>query len=119
MLFVNVSTILLSALLASSAHAIPVANDPEDLAARGISTCQVVSDVVSILHNPALSASATKFCSSFISIPLKTATSFSTATVTPAPVTTTTTVIPLTYVEPGIRRDADLKADKYCLARRS
>ncbi|KAL8796816.1 MAG: hypothetical protein Q9195_000899 [Heterodermia aff. obscurata] len=103
-------------MLASNVQGTPVAHSPEDLTARGLSTCQVVSDVVSVLHNPALSASATKFCSSFISIPLKTATSASTATITPAPVTTTTTVIvptttvvtstlglPLTTAAPAIK----------------
>ena len=110
MAFVKLSALLFSALLAPNVQGTPVAHSPEDLAARGLSTCEVVKDVVNVLHNPALSASATKFCSSFISIPLKTSTSASTATVTPVPVTITTTVIVPTYVESGLRRDASLRS---------
>ncbi|KAL9597627.1 MAG: hypothetical protein Q9219_005010 [cf. Caloplaca sp. 3 TL-2023] len=87
----KLSAFLLSINLISQASSTPVANSPEEFAARGLSTCQVVSDIVKVLHNPSLSASATKFCSSFISIPLRTATSVSTAVTTPAPVTTTLT----------------------------
>ena len=95
--------LFLSALLGSIAPLVaasPLANGLEDLAARGVPTCSVVADVLSVLHNPAISASATKFCSSFISIPVMTATSVATATVTPAPVTTTTTVVVSTCVNP-------------------
>ncbi|KAG7006090.1 hypothetical protein G7Y79_00016g040750 [Physcia stellaris] len=89
------SNIVVSALLASIAPLVsstPLANSPEDLAARGLSTCAVVSDILKVLNKPTISASATKFCSSFISIPLRTSTTVSTTTLTPAPVTTTTVV---------------------------
>ena len=64
----------------------PTGNSPEGLAACAIPACAAVSDVLGIIHNPAVSATATKFCSYFISIPLQTATSITTATITPAPV---------------------------------
>ncbi|KAL8853175.1 MAG: hypothetical protein Q9221_001909 [Calogaya cf. arnoldii] len=70
--------LFLSACLVPYVSSTPVAN-----------TCQAVSDVLNILNNPKISASATKFCSSFISIPLKTAMSVVTVEATQGPVTTT------------------------------
>ncbi|KAL8688476.1 MAG: hypothetical protein Q9218_005627 [Villophora microphyllina] len=92
MAFIKSSLILLSISLGHLASCTPLVKSPEALAARDLSTCQVVSDIVNILHNPALSASATKFCSSFISIPLETATNVATTTITPLPVTATATI---------------------------
>ncbi|KAL8761939.1 MAG: hypothetical protein Q9194_007630, partial [Teloschistes cf. exilis] len=92
MVLIKSSLILLSLFLGHHVSCTPLANSPEALEARGLSTCQVVSDIVKILHNPALAASATKFCSSFISIPLQTATKTATTTTTPPPITATATI---------------------------
>ncbi|KAI4221033.1 MAG: hypothetical protein L6R36_007178 [Xanthoria steineri] len=78
MAFKRLSAILLSACIVPHVSTTPVAN-----------TCQPVSDILKILNDPRISASATKFCSSFLSIPLQTVTNVATITAQ-APVTTTT-----------------------------
>ncbi|KAL8669571.1 MAG: hypothetical protein Q9168_005840 [Polycauliona sp. 1 TL-2023] len=80
MAFKSLSTIFLSTFLVSQVSSTPV------------STCQAVGDVLNILKDPKISAAATSFCSSFISIPVQTATSVATIATTPAPVTTATTL---------------------------
>ena len=89
MAFKKLSAILLSACIVPHVSTTPVAN-----------TCQPVSDILKILNDPRISASATKFCSSFLSIPLQTVTNVATITAQ-APVTTTTatgTVSTLVYL---------------------
>ncbi|KAI4094183.1 MAG: hypothetical protein L6R37_007297 [Teloschistes peruensis] len=98
MVVIKSSLILLSLFFGHHVSCTPLANSPEALEARGLSTCQVVSDIVKILHNPALAASATKFCSSFISIPLQTATKTATTTTTPPPVTATATITAAAFI---------------------
>ncbi|KAI4087687.1 MAG: hypothetical protein LQ339_008847 [Xanthoria mediterranea] len=78
MAFKRSLAILLSACIVPHVATTPVAN-----------TCQPVSDILKILNDPRISASATKFCSSFLSIPLQTVTNVATITAQ-APVTTTT-----------------------------
>lgn len=53
--------------------------------------CALVNDILAIIHLPIVSAEATKFCSSYIHIPLVTSTIISTTVFTPAVVTTSTT----------------------------
>ncbi|KAF6236361.1 hypothetical protein HO173_005452 [Letharia columbiana] len=80
----------LSLLLALSGSAFSAPAPENDLKIRNVDECKAVTVIISVLSQ--YKASATSFCSSFISIPVKTVTSATTTTSTPKPSTVTSTI---------------------------